>query len=74
MPFGKTKLNTGRCKGAIVHKARANLRWQAVRDISDEGGTIEDAAERIGKPVKFVQSLIYRKVGTQAWPIVDAKP
>lgn len=73
MPFHKSRKCAPRLKGGIVTTARSNLRWQTVRDISDQGGTIEEAAERIGKPVKFVQSLIYRRVGTQAWPIVEPK-
>lgn len=56
-------------RGSVARKAKANLRFQRARDISDAGGTIEDAAEATGMTIGSIRQLLYTRVGSKCWPI-----
>jgi len=55
--------------GVAVRVAKADARFRRVRDASDSGESIEDAASLVGMTVAGVKAMIRRKTGSTSWPI-----
>lgn len=56
-------------KAAIVKKAKARLRLEQLRYLSEQGVPLQEAAERIGMAYGGARKLLRREVGTSCWPI-----
>jgi len=56
-------------RGAMAQKTRARLRFQQVCQHSEAGSTKCEAATAIGLTVGGIDSMLYRELGTTAWPI-----
>lgn len=59
----------GQRKGRATRVARAAARMNRLRALSDEGVTMEDAAQAVGMSKKGVKSMLTREVGSARWPI-----
>lgn len=60
-------------RGAAVQKARARLRYQQVCQHSEAGSTKQEAAAAIGITVGGIDSMLYRELGTTAWPLATSR-
>ena len=58
-------------RGAMVQKARARLRFQQVCQHSEAGSTKRETATAIGITVGGIDSMLWRELGTTAWPIAQ---
>lgn len=63
-------LSKSQLKSIAARKAKANLHWQAARDISDAGGTFEEAVARTWMKPHGLRNLIGVRTGTRTWPII----
>lgn len=59
-------------KGHAAMTARANLRWQKARDISDAGGSKADAVAATGLSMDGLNTMLRRHTGNQHWPIQES--
>lgn len=55
--------------GQATIKARALARWRIVRDVSDAGGSMDDAARAVGLTVGGVRNMLRRHTGSGEWPV-----
>jgi hypothetical protein len=61
-------------KGDIVRRSRERLRMEQLRQHSQRGTTLQDAADAIGMRVSGVRNLLYRATSSTAWPIEGFVP
>lgn len=68
-----TRHPRGLRKCHIALQARERARWTIVRDAAAEAVDRAEAARRAGLTVGGLNTLLYRRRGTTAWPFLEGR-
>jgi hypothetical protein len=57
-----------------THTTRARDRYAQLRALSDAGATKSEAARQVRVSLSGLHGILYREVGSRAWPIAATSP